>query len=353
MTRVGDRVGPYTLVAKKGSGGMGVVWEALDARGRTVALKQMHEHLVDDPELVSRFRREYDIGVSVAHPNLVRMLDYNGSWSLPYLVMEFVGGKSLRRLLDLGGRFYEWEVAVVGAQVADAVGALNSRGVIHRDLKSSNVVIDRDLRVTIIDYGIAKVVGEATMSLAESFIGSAEYSGPELYWNRPVSARSDVYSAGIVLYEMLTGEVPFRSDRYTDTLRMHAELPVPVVLKKNQLVSPEMNALVTSMLQKQPDRRPTAQQVSNVCRSLAEMLGHRAPQRGNSRSGAAAGRTPRPRPHRHTRPRRRPRFETPRRPAEPAESFGGSRQAQAFAYVLAAGLGVALVTIIMAVAAGR
>ncbi len=343
MIRPGDTVGPYTLVQRKGSGGMGVVWEALDPAGRTVALKQMHEHLCDDPELVRRFRREFDVGISVVHPNLVRMLDYNGSWSPPYLVMEFVAGKSLRRLLDLGGRFYEWEVAVAGTQIASAIGSLNRYGVIHRDLKSSNVVVDREMHVTIIDYGIAKVVGEVTMSATESFIGSAEYSAPEPYWNRPVSVRSDVYSAGIVLYEMLTGSVPFRSDRYTDTLRMHAELAVPAVLQKNPLVSPEMNALVSSMLQKQPERRPSAEQVADVCRSLAEMLGRTVPV---AIAGPAFSPSPaavEPAAPVYSPPPRRAVAEQTKEPARGFEAV----------FALVAFFGIAVVGIVMAVAAGR
>jgi serine/threonine protein kinase len=298
MSRVGDVIGQYELLEQRGSGGMGVVWEAADGAGRHVALKQMHLHLCDDAELVKRFRREYEVGVSLNHPNLVRMLAYDGEATPPYLVMELATGKSLRRLLERGGRFYEWEVAVVGAQIADAMVALHRQHVVHRDLKSSNVVIDRDLRVVIIDYGIARVEGESAMGLTQGFVGSPEYSSPEPYWSRPRDPRSDVYSAGIILFEMFAGAVPFRSDRYTDTLRMHAELPVPNILEKNALVSPEMARLVTAMLQKQPERRPSAAQVADACRAISATLGRgvRAVSAPDARAQPMAAPAARPAP---------------------------------------------------------
>ena len=353
MIRAGDRMGPYTLIERRGAGGMGVVWEAQDQQGRQVALKHMHEHLADDPELVRRFRREYEVGIAVRHPNLVRMLDYNGSFSPPYLVMEFVGGKSLRRLLDLGGQFYEWETAVVGAQVASAIAALNGAGVIHRDLKASNIVVDKAMHVTIIDYGIAKVVGEATVSLTPSFIGSAEYSPPENYLGRPINVRSDVYSEGIVLYEMLANDVPFRSDRYTDTLRMHAEMPIPQVVERNPLVSQEMNALVYSMLQKQPERRPAPEQVARVCTSLADMLGHRVPGIAQSAAPATDGQASQP-------VQRRAASQLDSAPPPPGylpqasyQPVPSGKGTQPVLFVLAAVGGLAFVAIVLAMAASR
>lgn len=342
MSRVGDVIGQYELLEQRGSGGMGVVWEAADRVGRHVALKQMHLHLCDDAELVKRFRREYEVGVSLNHPNLVRMLAYDGEATPPYLVMELATGKSLRRLLERGGRFYEWEVAVIGAQLADAMVALHRQHVVHRDLKASNVVVDRELHVIVIDYGIARVQGDAAMGLTQGFIGSADYAPPEPYWGRPTDARSDVYSAGIILYEMLAGEVPFRSDRYTDTLRMQAEMPVPNISEKNALVSPEMARLVTAMLQKQPERRPSAAQVADACRSISATLGRNVPavapaQRPVAAPGAGA----------------QPMAAPAARPAPRIREMEADIQRQTAVIVLAiAGLlGVSLVVVMLIVAA--
>lgn len=271
--RPGDSVGPYTLVARRGSGGMGVVWEAKDANGATVALKLMHSHLADDEELVQRFRREFEVGRRFSHPNLVGMVDQGVLNGIPFLVMQMVEGKTIRRLIERGGTFREWEAIAMTLQVASGIEALASGGVTHRDLKASNIVVDQHLRTVIIDFGIARIEGERTLTSAESFIGSAEYSSPEPYLGRKVDTRSDVYSMGVVLYEMLTGRVPFRSDRYTDTLRMHAELAVPRVSERVAGTSPEVDDLVYAMLQKQPSQRPRPAEVVARCRELLTLHG--------------------------------------------------------------------------------
>lgn len=269
----GERIGDYILVENRGAGGMGEVWEAQGPTGQLVALKLMHEHWAGDMSMVLRFRREFDVGYRIRHPNLIQMVTYDPSHMPPYLVMQLARGKSLRRLVDLGGPFREREVAVIGAQVGDALAELNRQGVVHRDLKSSNIMVDRDLRAVLIDFGIARLDGEATISSGDVFIGSAEYASPEAYLGKKATAKSDVYSAGIVLYEALTGAVPFRSDRYSDTLRMQAEHPVPRVSERNASVSEAMDDLVFSMLQKQPGRRPSAQEFAARCRTIAEMHG--------------------------------------------------------------------------------
>ncbi|MCC6267981.1 MAG: serine/threonine protein kinase [Dehalococcoidia bacterium] len=277
----GDRVGAYTLVASKGSGGMGSVWEAADPSGEPVAVKVMHDHLVGDDELLKRFMREFEVGLNVRHPNLVRMIESGSHFGTPYLVMELATGKSLRRLIERGGPFREWEAVEMTAQIADGLAALEQCRVVHRDLKSSNVVVDRDLSVKIIDFGIARVEGEQTLGHGNSFVGSAEFSSPEYYFGRTPGAKADVYSLGVVLFEMLTGRVPFRSDRYTDTLRMHAELPVPRPANFAAVVSPEVDELDFEMMQKQPDRRPSAHEVSRRCRAILSTQGrHSAPRPG-------------------------------------------------------------------------
>lgn len=269
----GQRVGRYTLVQSRGSGGMGTVWEA-DADGRVVALKLMHAHLADDESLVKRFEREFEVGQRVRHRNLVSMLDYGQHQDVPYIVMELAAGKSLRKLIDKGAPFFhEWEAAEVGAQVADALGALHAAGIVHRDLKSSNIMVDRELHAKVIDYGIARDLGENTISSGNVFMGTAEYSAPEPYFARDIGPPSDIYSLGIVLHEMLTGRVPFRSDRYTDTLRMHAELPAPRITASVPMVSDQTDSLVYQMLQKHPDQRPTPTQVAMACRSVLRLLG--------------------------------------------------------------------------------
>jgi serine/threonine-protein kinase len=270
------QIGPYTLLSRIGSGGMGTVWEASGPAGAHVALKTMHQHLLDEPDLVERFRREYTTGRGLNHPNLVRMLDAGEQDGSPYLVMELVPGKSLRRLVEKGGPFHEWEVATIGQQLASALTALQAAGVVHRDFKSSNVMVDRGLHVKLIDFGIARQSGEHT-STGAGFIGSAEYSAPEAYYGRSLTNRSDIYALGIVFYEGLTGRVPFRSDRYVDVLKMHAELPVPPVTSIVPIISDAMNTLVAAMVSKNPANRPDAAAIARGCQRVLELQGRPAP----------------------------------------------------------------------------
>jgi len=270
----GAVVGGYRLVEVIGAGGMGTVWRASEPGGQ-VALKTMHPHLADDAELVRRFQREYAVGAKVRHPNLIRMRSQGQHDGVPYLVMDIASGKSVRRLIDLGGPFREWEAATIGQQVASALAALHGAGVVHRDLKASNIVLDRDLHAVVIDLGIARVDGEQTRADG-GFMGSAEYAGPEPYLGRPAGTPADIYALGIVLFELLTGDVPFRASSYADVLRMHAEMPAPRVSTRMPLVSETMDYLVFAMLDKKAERRPNATQVQMACASVLTLLG-RAP----------------------------------------------------------------------------
>ena len=351
VTRAGAVVGPYTVLRSRGSGGMGAVWEARGPGGETVALKLMHSHLADDDVLIKRFRREYDVGSRIQHPNLVRMLATGDAHGAPYIVMELAAGKSLRKLIDKGSPyFHEWEAASVGAQVADALAALHSNNVVHRDLKSSNIMVDRDLHAKVIDYGIARVTGERTISAGDNFMGTVEYSGPEPYFARPQGPESDIYSLGIVIYEMVTGRVPFRSDRYLDTLRMHAEKPPPRLSETMPMVSEQLDNLVYQMLQKRPDQRPTAVQVGAACRSVVDLIG-RGPL-----SASPAWEMPSA-PSQNAAPLYRPPLAPPPGGdpsaagwAQGAPDAGNQKRIAVFLMLAAAGL--ALVGVVAAVAAG-
>lgn len=275
MVNPPQHIGPYTLLSRIGSGGMGTVWEASGPAG-PVALKVIHDFLLDEPDLVERFRREYNTGRGLNHPTLVRMLDAGEHNGVPYLVMELVPGKSLKRLVEKGGPFHEWEVATIGLQLASALGALQAAHIIHRDLKSSNVMVARGLHVKLIDFGIARQTGEHT-STGAGFIGSAEYASPEVYFGRTLTSRSDIYALGIVLYEALTGRVPFRSDRYVDVLKMHAELQMPSVRSVMPVVSEEMSALIAAMVSKNAASRPDAAAIARGCQQILDRQGRASP----------------------------------------------------------------------------
>ena len=248
---------------------MGSVWVATNSAGTRIAVKVMHPHLRGDEDLAARFRREYDVGRTVRHPGLISMIEYGDDAGTPFIAMELAAGKSLRRLVERGGPFPEGEVAAIGRSVADALGALHSHGVVHRDLKSSNVVVSRGLATKVVDFGIARYVGTDGSSSWSGFAGSPEYSAPDAYFGKPPTESSDVYSLGIVLYEALTGEVPFRAGHYADLLRMHAEQPVPHVKRLAPAVSGPMDQLIRSMLDKSPGARPDANTVAMTCARIA------------------------------------------------------------------------------------
>lgn len=271
--REGETFDGFRLEHRLGSGAMGTVWAATGPNGRQCALKTMHAHLAEDGELVRRFRREYEVGRAVKHPSVIGMLHYGQGPDSPFLVMELAQGKNLKRLIEKGGPFFDAEVTMIGHQIASGLAALHAAGAIHRDLKSSNIVVDRNLKATLIDFGIAKLYGGADLTPTNGFMGTAEYCAPEPNFGRKLTAASDVYSLGIVLYEALVGEVPFRSDRYTDTLQMHAQRPVPSVVRARPMVEPRLAAIITAMLQKHPDARPTAGAAAKELADIALGLG--------------------------------------------------------------------------------
>lgn len=271
--REGQTLDGFRLERRLGSGAMGTVWAASDPGGRPCALKTMHPHLAEDGELIRRFRREYEVGRAVKHPSVVGMLHYGQGPESPFIVMELAQGKNLKRLIDRGGPFFDGEVTMIGHQIASGLAALHAVGAIHRDLKSSNIVVARSLKATLIDFGIAKLYGGADLTPTNGFMGTAEYCAPEPNFGRKLTAASDMYSLGIVLYEALVGEVPFRSDRYTDTLQMQAQRPVPNVAQVRPMVEPRLAAIITAMLQKHPEARPTAAAAAKELADIAVGLG--------------------------------------------------------------------------------
>jgi serine/threonine-protein kinase len=262
-------LGDYRLIAMRGRGGMGEVWEAEAPGGAHVAVKLMHEHLVDDPDLVQRFEREFQTGRMVQHPSLVQMFDSGQHKGVPFLVMELAEGKSLRALVDKGAPFFQdWEAAEVGRQMASALGVLHAANIVHRDLKSSNIMVDRELRAKLIDFGIVRMTGRTPLTPTDAIMGTAEFAAPETYFGRRHTGASDIYALGVVMYEMVCGRPPFRGDRYADVLKMHAELPPPRISHRVPEVSRQLDNLVHQMLQKQAGKRPSPAQVEAGCRSV-------------------------------------------------------------------------------------
>ncbi|MFF3485405.1 serine/threonine-protein kinase [Streptomyces sp. NPDC002701] len=276
---------------------MGEVWRATDeVLGRSVAVKLL---LGDDADsaAAARFRLEAQTAARLSHPNVVAVFDF-GSWDNRfYLVMELVEGQSLAQELAAAGSLTPERVAQIAAQAAAGLAAAHRQGIVHRDIKPGNLMSDAEGTVKIGDFGIARFVDDPASALttAGQIVGTSLYLAPERALGSPASAASDVYSLGCVLYQLLTGEPPFRAESATITLHQHIDMaPVPP-RERGVRLPPAFENYLLDLLAKQPEDRPTAQQVADwfgggAWRGPAEPLPLPAPGAGLSYgSGTASG----------------------------------------------------------------
>ncbi|MHC4473439.1 MAG: serine/threonine-protein kinase, partial [Planctomycetota bacterium] len=232
----GNLLGAYRIESKLGAGGMGTVYLATVeedvaglSRGEPVALKVIHESLVEKPSVFRRFLREGEAGRQVRHENVVRTLRAETGrfedQDLHFLVMEYVKGRTLRDLLEELGTVPESLLREIARQVAAGVAAIHAVGVVHRDLKPENVLITEDHQVRIMDLGVARIVDESlTMTQEGQFAGSLLYAAPEQFKAVETGPVADLYSMGVVLYELATGENPFRRDVLVGVINAHLQL---------------------------------------------------------------------------------------------------------------------------------
>ncbi len=221
----------YRLDELIGRGGMAAVWSATDTvLGRPVAVKRLHAGLLADAEHAERFRREAMLVARLSHPNLVHLLDRGDDPEGPYLVMELVEGENLKTRIRRDGALDPEDAARVCAQVGRALAYAHAQGVVHRDIKAQNVLMAPDGAVKLADFGIARLMepdGQHGLTRTDMLMGSADYLSPEQADGRPVDARTDVYSLGILLYECITGSLPFRGEGFVAVAMKHCSEPLP------------------------------------------------------------------------------------------------------------------------------
>jgi eukaryotic-like serine/threonine-protein kinase len=245
----------YQIISRIGSGGMADVYCAHDLQlGRKVALKLLYRRFAEDEEFVERFRREASSAAGLQHANVVGVYD-RGEWDgTYYIAMEYLEGRSLKQVIIDSGPLAPVAAIDIAEQILKAARFAHRRGVIHRDIKPHNVIIDEEGRAKVTDFGIARA-GASDMTETGSIMGTAQYLSPEQAQGHSVSARSDLYAIGIVLYEMFAGRVPFDGESaVTIALKQVSEAPVPPSAY-NAAVPAELDAVVLRALEKDPDRR--------------------------------------------------------------------------------------------------
>ena len=250
--------GRYAVEARLARGGMASVYLATDVRlERRVAVKVMHAALADDPEFVARFNREARAAARLSHPAAVSVYDQGSDDGHVFLVMEYVAGATLRDVLRARGRLTPAEAVAVMDHVLSALGAAHTAGLVHRDVKPENVLVTNDGRVKVADFGLARAIAGANLTTDDSvLLGTAAYLAPEQVRDGVSDSRSDVYSAGVMLFELLTGTVPFSGDNATAVAYRHISDDVPAPSSRAAGIPPELDALVAAATSRDADARP-------------------------------------------------------------------------------------------------
>jgi Flp pilus assembly protein TadD/predicted Ser/Thr protein kinase len=273
--------GRYEIVKLLGEGGMGAVYQARQvAMDRMVALKLIRAEVVKSPDAVARFYREMKITAKIEHANTIRVYDFGETDGQLFLTMELLKGQTLKRALETGGKMPLDRIVHIATQITRALAAAHGEGVVHRDLKPDNVMLleqygERDV-VKVLDFGIAKSLEDTDqpqMTAAGAVIGTPVYMSAEQAMGQKVDTRADIYSLGVMLFEMASGRVPFTAPTLNALLVAHAVEPPPPLLEVAPDAHPQLAALIAQMLEKSPVARPqTAKEVEQ--RLLALVGGH-------------------------------------------------------------------------------
>ena len=252
-SQLGDR---YQVEARIGAGGMAEVFRGFDpVLSRTVAIKVLLPQFARDTSFVHRFRREAQAAARLNQPNIVGVYDSGSDDDTQFIVMEYIEGRTLAEFISAGRRPTPVQAAEIAQKIAAAIAAAHTQGVIHRDIKPGNVMVTRDGTVKVMDFGIARMLGPETAPQTSAVLGTASYLSPEQAQGTPVDARTDIYSLGAVLYELLTGRPPFMGDSSVAVAYKQVNETPELPSSLNPEVSPSMDAVVMKALSKNPSNR--------------------------------------------------------------------------------------------------
>ncbi len=237
--------GRYRLESKLGSGGMSTVFLARDETlERWVAIKVMHREISDQPDQIERFRREARAVAQLSHPNVVAVIDAGEDGGYPYIVLEYVEGETLKQRIERLGRLPVDEAVAYAIEIGRGLSAAHARRLVHRDVKPQNVLIDAEGRAKVTDFGIARSLEADGLTKTGRVLGTTDYVAPEQAMGHGVDSRSDIYSLGVLLYEMLTGVVPFQAETVVGVAMKHVNEQMPDVQEKRPEISSALAAVV-------------------------------------------------------------------------------------------------------------
>lgn len=280
--------GRYRIESMLGQGGMSAVYKANDPNlKRVVAVKLIHPHLSSDPSFVLRFESEASAVASLRHPNIVQVYDFNSDGGVYYMVLEFIPGETLqdrmKRLADVGRQLPIEEAVKFTANISDAVGYAHQRGLVHRDIKPANIMLDVQGQAILMDFGIVKILGGDSHTTTGAVVGTARYMSPEIIRGEVADHRSDIYSLGVTLYEMLSGRPPYVADSAMTLMMMHLNDPVPNVRNFRQEIPAELADVLDRCLAKDRTQRyQSATELSaDLRRALSPSSGKTFPRMAN------------------------------------------------------------------------
>ena len=265
----------YEVRQKIGVGGMADVYQGKDTLlGRPVAIKILHQNFGSDQDFVARFKREAQAAGKLNHPNVVSMYDVGYDQGYHYIIMEYVAGCTLKEYIQHHARVSVQEAVKITIAIAEGLEHAHAMGIVHCDVKPHNILITDTGRIKVTDFGIARAINSAaTMMYTNSVMGSAHYISPEQASGKSINVSTDIYSLGVVLYELLTGEVPFRGETPVSVALQHVKDRVVAPRIKNNLIPPQLEQVVLVALEKEPGKRFGS--ISEMIQALRMSLGYR------------------------------------------------------------------------------